>query len=223
MFPSKRWGESLECSQKINLNQVCFHQVVGAENYTHSRTSRILLITCSLLGIYWNLVVFHLKHLEYFFLRWEQGKLLSLHRSTRIYYSRWPSVPWKYLKDTVYILIIWNSSRLYTTDTLGSVAYNHVFWLQFNAFFTIYQLSFWRLNRQFDWNYLAGVHNPGLMDTLQPIRIEYAKKYKLRIDLLFDDAVLSQPQVEPTSQRASCRVNALLQANQNQACLNEVE
>jgi hypothetical protein len=56
------------------------------------------------------------------------------------------------------------------------------------------------------------------MDILQPIRI----KYKL-IDLLFDDAVLSQPQVEPTSQRASCRVNALLPANQNEAFLNEVE
>ena len=58
------------------------------------------------------------------------------------------------------------------------------------------------------------------MDTLQPIRIKYSKKYKRRIDLLFDDAVLSQQQVEPTSQRATCRVNALLPANQNQAFLN---
>jgi hypothetical protein len=61
------------------------------------------------------------------------------------------------------------------------------------------------------------------MDTLQPIRIKYSKKYKRRIDLLFDDAVLSQQQVEPTSQRATCRVNALLPANQNQAFLKEVE
>ena len=28
------------------------------------------------------------------------------------------------------------------------------------------------------------------MDTLQPIRIEYSKKYKQRIDLLFDDALM---------------------------------
>ena len=47
--------------------------------------------------------------------------------------------------------------------------------------------------------------------------------YKWRIDLLFDDAVLSQQQVQPTSQRATCRFNALLPANQNQAFLNEVE
>ena len=63
----------------------------------------------------------------------------------------------------------------------------------------------------------------GLMDTLQPTRIKYSKKYKRRIDLLFDDAVLSQQQVQPTSQRATCRFNALLPANQNQAFLNEVE
>ena len=61
------------------------------------------------------------------------------------------------------------------------------------------------------------------MDTLQPIRIEYSKKYKQRIDLLFHDAVLSQQQVQPTSQRATGRVNALLPANQNQACLNQIE
>jgi hypothetical protein len=61
------------------------------------------------------------------------------------------------------------------------------------------------------------------MDTLQPIRIEYAKKYKRRIDLLFDDAVLGQQQVQPTSQPATFRVNALLPANQNKAFLNEVE
>jgi hypothetical protein len=61
------------------------------------------------------------------------------------------------------------------------------------------------------------------MDTLQPIRIKYSKKYKRRIDLLFDDIVLSQQQVEPSSQRTTCRVNVLLPANQNQAFLNEVE
>ena len=49
------------------------------------------------------------------------------------------------------------------------------------------------------------------------------KRYKRRIDLLFDDAVLSQQQVQPTSQRATCRVNALLPANQNQAFVNKVE
>ena len=46
------------------------------------------------------------------------------------------------------------------------------------------------------------------------------KKYKRRIDLLFDDAVLSQQQVQPTSQRATY---ALLPANQKQAFLNKVE
>ena len=49
------------------------------------------------------------------------------------------------------------------------------------------------------------------------------KKYKRRIDLVFDDAVLSQQQVQPTSQRTACWVNALLPANQNQAFLSEVE
>jgi hypothetical protein len=58
------------------------------------------------------------------------------------------------------------------------------------------------------------------MVTLQPIRIEYSKQ---RVDLLFDDAVFSQQQVEPTTQRATCRVNALLPANQNRAFLNEAE
>ena len=57
------------------------------------------------------------------------------------------------------------------------------------------------------------------------------KKYKWRIDLLLiwhridlllDDAVLSQQQVQPTSQWATCRVNALLPANQNQAFLHKV-
>ena len=41
------------------------------------------------------------------------------------------------------------------------------------------------------------------------------KKSKWRIDLIFDDAVLKQ--------WATCRVNALLPANQNQALLNKVE
>jgi hypothetical protein len=43
------------------------------------------------------------------------------------------------------------------------------------------------------------------------------------MDLLFDYAVLSQQQVQPTSQRATCQVNALLPANQNQAFLNKEE
>ena len=49
------------------------------------------------------------------------------------------------------------------------------------------------------------------------------KKYKRCIDQLLDAAVLSQQQVQPTSQQATCRVNALLPANQNQAFLNKVE
>ena len=49
------------------------------------------------------------------------------------------------------------------------------------------------------------------------------KKYKRRIDLVSDDAVISQQQVQPTNQRATCRVTALLPANQNQAFLNEVD
>jgi hypothetical protein len=57
------------------------------------------------------------------------------------------------------------------------------------------------------------------MDTLQPIRIEYSKKYKQRSDLLFDDDVLSQQQVEPTSQRATCRFNVLLQASQSESSI----
>ena len=48
-------------------------------------------------------------------------------------------------------------------------------------------------------------------------------KYKRRIDLLFDDTVLSQQQVQTTSQRATYRVKPLLPANQNQAFLNKVE
>ena len=47
------------------------------------------------------------------------------------------------------------------------------------------------------------------------------KKYKWRIDLQFDDAVLSQQQVQPTNQQATCRVNALLPANHIQALLKE--
>ena len=49
------------------------------------------------------------------------------------------------------------------------------------------------------------------------------KTQKRRIDLLLDAAVLSQQQVQPTNQRGTCRVKALLPANQNQAFLNEVE
>ena len=51
------------------------------------------------------------------------------------------------------------------------------------------------------------------------------RKKKRRIDLLFDDAVLSQQLVQPASQRATCRVNArqVLPANQIQAFLNKVE
>ena len=63
------------------------------------------------------------------------------------------------------------------------------------------------------------------MDTQQPIKIEYSKKYKRRIDLPLDFFFwgIYQQQVQPTSQRATCRVNALFPANQNQAFLNEVE
>ena len=49
------------------------------------------------------------------------------------------------------------------------------------------------------------------------------KKYKQSIDLLFDDAALSRQQVQPTSQRATGQVNALLPANHNQAFLNKVQ
>ena len=34
---------------------------------------------------------------------------------------------------------------LYTTDTLGSIAFQCIVSLQFNSFFTIYQLSFGRI------------------------------------------------------------------------------
>ena len=79
-----------------------------------------------------------------------------------IYNSHCPSVAWTYLKDTLYIFMIQNSSQPFVSLILQGITYNCVFWLQFNAFSTMYQLSFWRLNRQFDWNYLVGVHISGI-------------------------------------------------------------
>ena len=58
------------------------------------------------------------------------------------------------------------------------------------------------------------------MDLMLEISV-IEKKFKRRIDLVL--AVLSQQQVQPTNQRATCRVSALLPANQNQAFLNKVE
>jgi hypothetical protein len=58
------------------------------------------------------------------------------------------------------------------------------------------------------------------MDLIFDISVIEKNTSGVLIYFLMTLAVVSKQQVQPTSQGATCRVNALLPANQNQAFLN---